>query len=410
MHATAAPDPRMDPRLPPSPEGGWSCALRTVDGAVFNHLREGYLVHPSGFFDAEGAYVHEAVQWRHRPLMTPPPMPDAVADLPGRWLWGGVLMEHFGHFLTESLSRLWALDALEGPLDGLLFVPEKGFGTEMTEIKGYQRRVLELLGIDLPVHLLTRATRVERLEVPGPGFSIGPMIGGSQPFKTFLKARFARNIAPEGPEKIYISRSKLDRKLGGIVAESLLEKLLTGAGYEIFHPQRHPLEEQIARFKAARQVISLDGSALHLLALVAPEGQQVAVIKRRSGGAPDGIVRHLEGFTGARPAVIDTIEQSWIRSDRQGADNYSYGQLDFPRLAVELAAAGFLPAGTDWPALRQRRIEASIAKIEERTLKRGLSYKPVPVGEAAAAGAKAERTDAAQMPERRRKRLGKTES
>jgi hypothetical protein len=352
-----------------------------VPGAVVSHCREGYLVHPSGVFDAAGAYVHEAVQWRQRPLMTPPPFPETTDPLPGRWLWAGVLMEHFGHFLTESLGRLWALDALDGPLDGIVYLPEKGFGAaEELALKGYQQRFFDLLGIELPVRLLTRPTRVDRLEVPGPGFGIGPMIGGSAAFRAFIKARLAPGIAAQGAEKIYISRSRLDRKLGGILAESLVEKLLVQEGYAIYHPQLDPIEAQIARFRAASHVISLDGSALHLLALVARPGQQVAVIKRRGGGAPDGIVRHLEGFTGQRPLVIDVIVQNWVRSDRQSADNYSYGELDFVRLANTLAAHGYLPPGARFPMLSPRRAQAAIAKIEERTLRTGLHYtaRPAP--------------------------------
>lgn len=74
----------MDATQEPSPEGGWSCAVRTVDQAVVTHVNEGYLAHPSGVFDAAGAYVPEAVHWRVRPLMVPPPFPAETEDLPGR--------------------------------------------------------------------------------------------------------------------------------------------------------------------------------------------------------------------------------------------------------------------------------------------------------------------------------------
>ena len=60
-----------------------------------------------------------------RAAMTPPPWPQRRDHLPGRWLWGGVLMDHFGHFLTESTPRLWAIGALKDQLDGLVFLHKR---------------------------------------------------------------------------------------------------------------------------------------------------------------------------------------------------------------------------------------------------------------------------------------------
>lgn len=367
----------MDATLPPSPEGGWSCSLTRVEGAVVNHVRQGYLVHPSGVFDARGAYVPQAVQWRGRPLMVPPPLPEAPEALPGRWLWGGVLMEHFGHFLTESTGRLWALDALEGPLDGIVYLPEKGFGGELPlALKSYQRLFLDLLGIDLPVRILTRATRIETLEVPGPGFGIGPMIAGSAPFRQFIQTRLAPDVAASGGERLYISRSGLEVALGGILGERRLEDYLQEAGYEIYHPQNHSLPDQIARYRAAREVISIDGSALHLLGLVMPPGQRVAMIKRRKGPASQGFVTQLASFGGQPPLVIDVIERNWIRSDRKHADNFSFGELNFRKLGNRLAGAGFLPEGTRWDGLPRRKVAASVAWIEKKLSKKGLTFQP----------------------------------
>lgn len=368
---------QVDPALPPSPDGGWSTAIRRVDRAVITHVNQGYLLHPSGVFDAGKAYVHEAVHWRGRPLMEPPPYPERTEDLPGRWLWGGVLKDHFGHFLTESLGRLWALDQLKGPLDGIVFLPEQGFGKgQDLALKAYQQQFVDLLGIDLPVRVLNRATLVETLEVPGPGFAIGPMLTGTAKFRAFVRDRLAPQVAPEGLERLYISRSGLDPGLGGVLDEAAIESHLTQAGYQVFHPQDHSLPDQIARYRAARQIVALDGSALHLLAFVAREHQQIALIARRSGSAPQGIVRHLTGFTGRAPLVLNAIARNWLRSDRGRADNYSYGELRFGALAAGLSQAGFVPPKTVWPEPSPARIAAEIARLHKALAGRNLSFSP----------------------------------
>lgn len=369
-------DPSDDPTTPPHPAGGWSESVTTVKGAVVAHVNEGYLAHPSGVFDAQGQYLHQAVQWRGRALMTPPPLPAQVTDLPGRWLWAGVRMEHFGHFLMESLGRLWALGAEK--VDGVLFIPEDGFRPDKGEraLAGWQARLLQLLQIDLAVKLAHEPLRVQELVVPGQGFGLGPLIGGTARFRRFVADRFARDIAPEGGAKLYLSRSNLPERLGGIIREGQLEKELAEKGYEVFHPQDHALEVQIARYKAATHVIGLDGSALHLFGLVARPDQRVAVIRRRPGTAPDGIVAHLTGFTGRAPLVVDALRRNWVRSDRKGADNFSYGEVDFAGLAKPLIDQGFLAEGETLRGLSERRALDFIAKVEERLARKGLTYLP----------------------------------
>ena len=123
-------------------------------------------------------------------------------------------------------------------------------------------------------------------------------------------------------------------------------------------------------------MVSLDGSALHLFALVARADQRVAVIKRRPGSAPQGIVDHMTGFTGTKPLVVDVIRRNWMRSDRKKADNFSYGELDFQRLGRILTRQGFLPEGGALQGLSPKKAESFIADLQ-KGLKRGLSFRPM---------------------------------
>lgn len=365
----------------PQPDGGWSHVIRAVPGALVVPSTLPDLVQPAGVFDATGAYVPEAVLWRGRALMVAPERPAPTAHLPGRWLWGGVLLNHFGHFLVESTGRLWGLDALQG-LDGIVFLSKRDSDEEgeVLELSAFHRRFMTLLGIDLPIRIVTEPTSIDHLEVPGQGFGIGAIASGTPAFRRFIQTRFARDIAAEGPERLYISRSGLSAVRGGILAEDQIEELLASQGYEIFHPQNHPIEVQIARYKAARQVVALDGSALHLLAMVAGPQQQVALIKRRDSGASESIVAHLTAFSGRPPEVIDVIRQDWVRSDRKKADRMSVGELDFARLARDLAERGFLAPGTRMRGLSDRQALRAIQMLERSLRRAGLTFRPVPRG------------------------------
>lgn len=394
----------------PSPGGGWSASITAVPGAIVVPTLSQEMIQPMGVFDASGNYQHQAVLWRGRPLMTAPDLPEVQENLPGRWIWGGVLLNHFGHFLTETTGRLWALDAVKGTVDGIVFVSKRDSDESNGPVllQDYHQLFFDMLGMKLPVKIITKATRVALLEVPGQGFGIGPMASGTAEFRAYMAHHFAKDIAAIGGEKLYISRSELSAIRGGILEEVRLERLLAASGYEIYHPQKHSLTDQIARYKAARQIVALDGSALHLLAMAGTEGQQVAMIKRRDSHASDSIVNHLAAFLQCKPLVVDVILQDWIRSDRKRADRFSVGELDFASLGAKLAEAGFIADATGWSTLTDAEAKAAIHDIEAQLKKGKLTFSAVPrKGSKSPRPPESKAAEPTAEPERRARRLAK---
>ena len=100
--------------------------LLTIDGAVVVPPDSSRMRQRAGVFDSGGKYLPEAEVWRNGRSMTLPPLscPDQCEQLQGRWLWAGSLYDHFGHFLIESFSRLWAVCGA-GQLDGILYIPKR---------------------------------------------------------------------------------------------------------------------------------------------------------------------------------------------------------------------------------------------------------------------------------------------
>jgi hypothetical protein len=287
-----------------------------------------------------------------------------------------VLVGHFGHFLMESTGRLWALDALKGAVDGLVFVARRDVPSG--DIAGFHKDFFDQFCPGVPIRIIEKPTRIATLEVPGQGFGIGPLASGTAVFRDAVHRRFAAAITPAGAEKLYISRSALSAALGSVLEEKRIERSLAASGYEIFHPQDHSLPEQIARYKAARQVVALDGSALHLFAMVGRSDQQVAMIKRRISNGSNGIIRHLAAFTGREPLVVDAISRQWVRSDRRGADNFSFAELDFAKLGAELCAAGFIAPDIIWPRMSEDEALVAVGKVEGQLKKKRLTFTPVP--------------------------------
>ncbi len=322
---------------------------------------------PAGVLRPDGSAVEAATCWRAPGLPTttpptPPPPGTALAQLPGTHLFAGLAYAHFGHFLCESTGRLWAADR---GAEGLVFLPKRPKGREAAAL-AMAGPVLSAFGLaDLPRRCLMRPTRVERLIVAPQGFGTGRMIEGAPEFRAFVAARLGAGIAPEGPERLYVSRTRLYSKRGGILAEAEIEARLAAEGYAIYHPQEHPIAEQIARYRAARFLVSTDNSALHLAALVQPRGARTAILLRRPGRLYRDFVRQFRRFVGEAPVIVDATDRFWFRAGERLQKNEMMGRPRLPAIGAALAAAGFVADG-DWPDLPADKLAAAIADIEAR--------------------------------------------
>ncbi len=351
---------------PPVPTGGWTTQMETLENAIVVPPSEQNFVQKAGVLTADGAYQSSGALWRNgRALTTQPPMPQG--DLPqrkGTWLWGGVLWMHFGHFLVESTARLWALDHLGKDIDGILFIPKRPRNGD--EVKTFQRDFVALMGVDVPVACAAAPEQVERLIVPGQGFGLGSMISGTDAFRQAFARHFAQDVTAEGSEKLYISRSKLPAGRGNLIGEAELEAKLSAEGYTIYHPEKHDIRHQIATYKAAKKVIAAEGSALHMLAMVAGAETDVAMIVRRPSGATRNLEVHLEAFTGKPPVTITQLTRSW-KPRGPAKPRMWMGELDMPALQTALLNAGFITAKTPvWSSLDPRDVQQRLGdRFEE---------------------------------------------
>lgn len=297
-----------------------------------------------------------------------PPPPEACGRLAGRHLFAGWLRPHFGHFLLESTARLWALDELGEAIDSVVFTPFHAGG--LRPARDRYTPFLDILTGAKPLTIVKRPVVVERLVVPDPGFGHGNRILGSPRYRAHTRARVAAAVAPEGGERLYVTRSGLMDKRGGIFGETRIEALMAANGYEIFHPQRHPIPEQLARYAAARELVALDGSALHMAAYALRPGARIGMILRRRAGLLEGLVRQVELFAGAEVVQLDALRASWVDAGAKRVDFRSIGELDFPRLAQALAETGFVAAGGAIDDLDTAGIEGLIGESERGPMRR----------------------------------------
>ncbi|MCX7560119.1 FkbM family methyltransferase [Sulfitobacter sp. F26204] len=350
----------------PTPLASWTSDITTLGNAIVVPASEQGFVQAAGILTAEGQYHEQGALWRNgRALTIEPSMPrENLATRKGTWLWGGVLWMHFGHFLVESMARLWALEHLDQGIDGILYIPKRP--RNGNEVHAFQRDLVKLLDTDAPIVSIAATERVERLIVPGPGFGLGPMISGTATFRAAIAKRFGRRVTAQGSEKLYISRSKLPSGRGNLIGETDLEARLSEEGYSIYHPEKHDVYHQIATYKAARKVIAAEGSALHMLAMVADATVDVAMIVRRPSGATRNLERHLEAFTGRAPLNVTELIRSW-KPRGPAKPRMWMGELNMPALQAALADGGFIgKGGKPWRSLDPQDVQNRLGdKFEE---------------------------------------------
>lgn len=326
----------------------------------------------AGLFDASGAFMPEGHCWRydHSPITMEPVPPTDLGEperLEGRWLFAGIFYGHFGHFLCESTARLWALDQV-GQIEGIIHYPKQTMTHERRHYR-HQLPFYEAMGLtedDLTIRVPQKPVVVDQLVIPPPGFGIEKMIEGRPEYRDYMRANLGRDIAADGAEDLYISRSQLPSKRGSVLSETLIESRMEKAGYTVFHPQNHSVAEQIAAYKAAKRIVSLDASSLHMAAMLVAPDTKVAIINR---GPSNNIEDYMAQFTrwqGHPPTRIEAVSGFYYPEGKRVKKRETQATLDLPAVGRALAEGGFLPASTRWTHQTKTALTKAVARMSER--------------------------------------------
>ncbi len=259
--------------------------------------------------------------------------PEILARFRGQSIFGGILGQNFGHNLTQSIGRLWAADL--APDAPILFLPET---PDSTSIPLYFHDLAQSLDVRNPLKLVSEATACDSLLVPEDICNLEHRPCASPYFADWLTLR--RPHPPQqgdSAELVYVSRSGLGFSQGQYLQETVLEDALAANGYLIFHPEAHPVSNQIAVYAAARKLIFADGSAVHLWSMAAQPGQDVSVILRRP--PEPRLDRWFRSLNCPQPTFVDCGIADFSR--RGEGWHRTVALLDLQSLWTRLRALGF---------------------------------------------------------------------
>ena len=236
-----------------------------------------------------GAFDHPWIG--HTPDLGP------AETLPGTHIYGGVLMNHFGHMLLESLSRVWFIRAHPDLpvvwhwLD--LPVPHSAWPVWMEQLWA-------MLGLDRHRHVIIRnKLQLEQVIVPDHGIRPYERI---EPVQAEALAVVAEGSSYAG-QRVWLSRSALPRRFGRLIGEEGVQTALQEAGWSVVHPEKRPVAEQAALFNDAKIVAGFAGSAFHAVLLAKTPAAHLCIIRRPS--VTDGYYDAAARARGLHQRMID---------------------------------------------------------------------------------------------------------
>ncbi len=323
--------------------------------------------------------VAEAVLLRHGRASQCMPFQnhDDTTGLPqidGTFLYGGILLNNFGHFLLESIGRLWAYNRFKNFDPYIFFYAPWG----IPDYKKKDHYMYQLFrGFGIPVNRLVFFSEIVQLKkviIPEQKYGFGKC---RMPDNTFINFIQSFNLpdhfnAGINADKIYISRSQLPFNQGRLFGEAEFEKYLQSNGYLVVYPEKHTLYEQLIMYKKAKQIIFCDGGAMYGTILFPHLSADIAIVARRRDHRWN-YKELTEHFYGYKKAVlwIDEI----IGQYQYGMETWdAAGEIDWHKVSVTLQKENFVTSvfegldTTTYERLKRRELLQYIQAIQMNPL------------------------------------------
>ena len=206
-------------------------------------------------------------------------------------IWGGDMHEHFGHYISEYASRILVSLKVDGKkkiLFGCQALPLARTGL-FGDAPDHFQQITNWFGLP-PERIMfcTETMRVSELWVMPQTEQIVDLhrpehqLAVSDAYLDLLDENTRRNrLVPEEHETVFVSRGKLPIKLERHGASEYLDTVLQKLGVFVYYPEENTLEDQLAVYAGAKQLIFVEGSSVHGMQLLGRVDCAVTILNRR---------------------------------------------------------------------------------------------------------------------------------
>lgn len=185
-------------------------------------------------------------------------------------IFGGILVGHFGHFILESMGRLWYY--IQNP-----DLPYKIVFTTVLEQKEWFWDFFRLLGIDESrICFIEQPTQFKKIIIPEESIHSWHSYTKEYllPYETIVK-----KVKSHKYKKIYLTRTQFKESGAACCNEEYFEEFYKRKGFEIIAPEQYSIEEQISIVCGADEIVTTLGSISHF-AMFCKKGARFTILTR----------------------------------------------------------------------------------------------------------------------------------
>lgn len=213
------------------------------------------------FYLNDGSRIDYSCQPEYRIAPKKIQIPNNLKKINQKFIYGGHLFRHYGHFITECICRLWY--AVKDENYPIIYSESPRFSVK----RDYVDIFMDLIGFDKSRFLaFLNPVILEEVIIPYPSII---MNYHAHSVHRLLPEAVAQAILKELPNKIeqplYMSRKKLNKNnsFRSLLNEEELEDKLREKNFKIVYPEQLTFEEQIQLVNQYEVIIGVCGSALH---------------------------------------------------------------------------------------------------------------------------------------------------
>ena len=175
------------------------------------------------------------------------------------------MFNHIGHFIHESLGRLWISRVLEFRDVDIYMSFEFG----LPNSDSFIWTLLSSLGIPhTRIKRLTGNTYFKKILVPNAVFAMGLNINTTRFFSDFISSNYLSCLISSEflNRNIIVSRAALPDDKGKPIQLNDFDSYMADKYKAIvFYPEQNSIPAQIAAYNSAKSLVFIEGSALYLL-------------------------------------------------------------------------------------------------------------------------------------------------
>ncbi|AWB33176.1 hypothetical protein DBV39_05020 [Orrella marina] len=182
-----------------------------------------------------------------------------TTQIDGQAIYLGILHNHYGHFLCETLSRLWAIDSVDSHARLVLLVTDAG-------VPGFVDDFFRMAGLQDRLVYVRTPVCVESLVIPDAAVIYPHLFHPA--FLRLTRSVLERTafLSDNETAPLFVSRGNLVPGYSRyVVGERMLHEAMVRAGATIVSPETLGIAEQIRLFNAHRRIVGYAGSAMHNL-------------------------------------------------------------------------------------------------------------------------------------------------